>query len=532
MKRSTILLLFCSILVALPQQSDAQLFKKRKTKAVVELQAKLDSLQKAYDSLYAEHQSLMEPISSDDEDMMEDELSIDYNPDNIDSLLNIYYIQKQMDPNEVDFEQMDRDSLTSETPDEVYIARLKAMNSFIPIEFNRYVKNYLIRYTSLKSLPRIIALSRFYFPMIEQTLDEFGLPKELEAMAIIESAFNPRAVSRANAKGMWQFMYKAAKQYGLEMDSYVDERYDPDASCHAAARYLKDAYEIFGDWPLAIASYNCGAGNVMKAIRRSGGKTTFWGIYDYLPRETRGYVPAFIGALYAMAYYQDHGIVPAQLSLPAHVDTIHINRNLHFNQICETIGIPLEQLRDLNPMYLHDIIPGNTHEYILNLPHTYVNQFIDKEEEIYAYKDSIFFNQVNIKKIENGMSDGGQRIIHKVRSGETLGSIARRYHVSVAQIKTWNSLRSNNIRVGQKLAIHGSGGSSKAGSSATKASAKSSAGSNVSGGYTTYTVRKGDTLYKIANDNGITLKDLYALNNLTSKSKIYPGMVIRVKKAK
>ena len=530
MMKRTIILISLSLLIALPQAGQAQIISKKKHQRIVEeLQEKLDSLQRSYDSLYAEHQNLTDPINDSSEDYLENEL-IEYNPDNIDSLLNVYYIQQQMDPNEVDFLEMDRDSLTSDIPDEVYIARLKAMNSFIPIEFNRYVKNYIIRYTNLKSLPRIIALSKFYFPMIEQTFDEFGLPKELKALAIIESAFNPRAVSRANAKGMFQFMYTAAKHYGLEMDSYVDERYDPAAACRAAAQYLKDSYEIFGDWPLAIASYNCGAGNVSKAIRRSGGKTSFWGIYDYLPRETRGYVPAFIAALYAMQYYPDHGIVPAQLAMPAHVDTVHINRNLHFRQISETIGIPLEQIRDLNPMYLHDVVPGNTHEYVLNLPHTYVNQFIDKEDEIYAYKDSVFFNPVSIKKIEKGVSDEGQRVIHKVRKGETLGSIARRYHVSVSQIKSWNKLRSNNIRINQKLVIYGKGSAPK--SSGSSGSQSSKLKTDSGSGYATYTVRKGDTLYEIAKANGVTVKELYNLNNLNSKSRIYPGMVIRVKKAK
>lgn len=532
MKRISIIIAVLS-LAFLPQTYFAQ-SKKQQKLVIAELQHKIDSLQRSYDSLYAEHQDLLEPVSSGEGDIMESEfLTIDYNSDNIDSLLNLYYIQRQMDPNEVDFAAMDRDSLTSDIPDEVYIQRLKAMNSFIPMDFNRYVKNYLIRYTTLKSLPRIIALSKFYFPSIEQTFDEFGLPKELKALAVIESAFNPRAVSRANAKGMWQFMYTIAKYYGLEMDSYVDERYDPAASCRAAAQYLKDAYQIFGDWPLAIASYNCGAGNVSKAIRRSGGKTTFWEIYDYLPRETRGYVPAFIAALYAMQYYPEHGVVPAQLALPAHVDTFHINRNLHFNQISETLGIPIDQIRDLNPMYLHDIIPGNTHEYILNLPNTYSNQFIDREDEIYAYKDTVFFNPINVKKIEKGVSDEGQRVIHKVRSGETLGSIARRYHVTVNQIKNWNNLRTTNIRVGQRLVIQGKGGAntSKASSAASSSTHTPQAKTSASG-YSTYTVRKGDTLYEIARKTGTTVNELYELNSLNKYSKIYPGMVIRIKQAK
>ncbi|MBQ0025328.1 MAG: LysM peptidoglycan-binding domain-containing protein [Bacteroidales bacterium] len=531
MRKFTVILSLAALL-AIPQYgySQSPLFQthKQQRRLIEELQGRVDSLQKAYDSLYSEHQTLLEPVTSGDgDDIVNEDIAVsDSSPECIDSLLNIYYIQKQMNTDEFDFESMERDSLTSNVPDEVYIERLQRLNSFIPIEFNKYVKNSIIRYTNLASTPRIISLSKFYFPMIESILNEYNLPQELKAMAVIESAFNPRAVSRARAKGMWQFMYTTAKRYGLEMDSYVDERYDPEAACRAAAQYLKDAYDIFGDWSLAIASYNCGEGNVRKAIRRSGGKTNYWDIYNYLPRETRGYIPVFIAALYILQYYPDHYIVPAQISLPAHVDTFHIDRNLHFSQISEVIGIPMEQIRDLNPKYLHDIIPGKSHEYVLNLPFQYSSLFVDKQEEIYAYKDTVFFNPVSIKKIEQGTSDDGQQIVHKVRSGETLGGIAKRYHVTVSQIKNWNGLRSNTIRVGQKLRIYGKGSAPKAQSASS--SAKTATGS--ANGYATYKVRKGDTLYEIARANGVSVSTLYELNNLNKYSKIYPGMVIRVKK--
>ena len=536
MKRLSLLLLLASLLVPIPGQ--AQNAKKKQAQLIEELTHRVDSLQQAYDSLYNEYQMLTAPANDTDGDILVDddiENLIEYNSDNIDSLLSIYYIQKQIDVNDFDVATLELDSLTSNIPDEVYIERLKKMNSFIPVQFNKVVKNAIIRYTERMPMvtSRIIGLSTYYMPLFEEIFDEYGLPKELKAMAVIESALNPRAVSRARAKGMWQFMYNTAKMYGLEMTSYVDERLDPLTSCRAAAQLLKDNYMIFGDWSLAIASYNCGAGNVSKAIRRSGGKTDFWEIYDYLPRETRGYIPAFIAALYTLNYYPEHGIVPAQVSLPAHVDTFHIDKNLHFGQISENIGIPMETLRDLNTQYLHDIIPGTEHTYILNLPHQYTLAFVDQEENIYNYKDSVFFSPVAVKKIQETGGSGEQRVIHKVKSGETLGSIAKKHHTSVANIKRWNGLKSDNIRVGQRLYIYGSAPKASGSSGSTQKSSgstqKSSSSSGNTEGASYYIVKSGDTLGGIAKKTGVSLNTLYKLNNMNAKTKIYPGMKIRTK---
>ena len=514
--------------------------KKKQTQLIEELQHKLDSLQQAYDSLYNEYQMLSAPANDTDGDILVDddiETLIEYNSDNIDSLLNIYYIQKQIDVNDFDVATLEMDSLTSNIPDQVYIDRLKKMNSIIPVQFNKVVKNAIIRYTERMPLAtsRIIGLSTYYMPLFEEIFDEYGLPKELKAMAVIESALNPLAVSRARAKGMWQFMYNTGKIYGLEMTSYVDERFDPLTSCRAAARLLKDNYMIFGDWSLAIASYNCGAGNVNKAIRRSGGKTDFWEIYDYLPRETRGYIPAFIAALYTLNYYPEHGIVPAQISLPAHVDTFHVEKNLHFQQISDNIGIPMETLRDLNPQYLHDIIPGTEHTYILNLPHQYTLAYVDLQDSIYRYKDSVFFSAVAVQKIKETGGSGEQRVIHKVKSGETLGSIAKKHHTSVANIKRWNGLKSDNIRVGQRLYIYGAAGK-PSGSSSSGTASKSTSSQKSSGTATTassdasyYIVKSGDTLGGIAKKTGVSLNTIYKLNNMNAKTKIYPDMKIRTK---
>ncbi len=510
------------------------IFKSDKTR-IEELQRQLDSLQKAYDSLYVDYQTVVEPVNIDDSDDSTDAPAIEYTAESIDSLLNAYYIQNSIDVNDFDLISIDRDTLTSNIPDSVYIARLNKMNSFIPIQFNRYVKNSIIRYTDRipGATRKIISLAPYYLPQFEEIFDEFGMPTELKAMAVIESALNPRAVSRANAKGMWQFIYTTARRYGLNINSFVDERLDPITACRAAAQYLKDSYLVFGDWSLAIASYNCGLGNVRKAINRSGGKTDFWEIYDYLPRETRGYIPAFIAALYILEYYPEHGFTPMPVSLPSAVDTFHINKMLHLQQVADNIDIPLDLVRDLNPQYFHDIIPGTEREYILRLPFNYSKAFIEKEEEIYKYKDTTFFNEVAIKKIsENPASDNSGRIYHKVRKGETLAGIASKYHTTVANIKRWNGLRSNTIKVGQRLAIYGKSGSSKSFASGSSGSTASSGSSNSGGNdYVMYTVRKGDTLSAIARRHGVSLSTLLKNNNLKTSSKIYPGMKIRIKKA-
>ena len=540
MKRLTLLLVLSSLLVpALPCRAQHMSERKKQNLLIEQLQQRIDSLQQVCDSLLNENQMLSAPANDTDGDILVDddiENLVEYNSDNIDSLLNIYYIQKQIDVNDFDVATLELDSLTSNIPDEVYIERLKKMNSFIPVQFNKVVKNAIIRYTERMPMAtaRIIGLSTYYMPLFEEIFDEYGLPKELKAMAVIESALNPRAVSRARAKGMWQFMYNTGKIYGLEMTSYVDERYDPLTACRAAARLLKDNYMIFGDWSLAIASYNCGAGNVSKAIRRSGGKTDFWEIYDYLPRETRGYIPAFIAALYTLNYYPEHGIVPTQINLPAHVDTFHVDKNLHFQQISDNIGIPMETLRDLNPQYLYDIIPGTEHTYILNLPHQYTLSYVDLQDSIYRYKDSVFFNAVAVQKIKETGGSGEQRVIHKVKSGETLSSIASKHHTTVANIKRWNNLKSNTIHIGQRLYIYGSAGKSSGSSSGGSGKSGSKSGSTTttassSSGASYYTVKSGDTLGGIAKKTGVSLNTLYKLNGLNAKSVIRPGMKIRTK---
>ena len=446
-----------------------------------------------------------------------------------DSLLNIWYAHKMTN---VESEIFDMDSVKfqSNVPDSVYIKRIEQMNSFITLPYNDIVKNHIIRYSEKmpKTMSHILGLCEYYMPIFEETFNRYDMPEELKAMAIIESALNPVAVSRVGAKGMWQFMYHTAKLYGLHIDSFVDERLDPVKAADAAARYLKDAYNIFGDWNLAIASYNCGAGNVNKAIRRSGGKRGFWDIWPYLPRETRGYGPAFVGALYTLKYYREHGIRPEAIQMPAHVDTFKINKMVHLKQVSELTGAPLEELKNLNPQYRHEIIPGNEREYILRLPYQYTNAFIEHEDTLHLHKADVYFNPTTIKKIKDG--GDGERIVYRVKKGDVLGKIAGKYRVSVAQIKRWNNLKSNNIRIGQRLIIYRGGKTPATSSAKTGADSKSSSKTvkGSSGDYVMYTVKKGDSFYLIAkNYPGVSDKDIMKFNGISS-SKLQPGMKIKI----
>lgn len=520
--------------------------KDRKTleKENAQLKAKMDSLKMELERYRCELH-IADSINNEMVELYEgeagkEEASIipeDYTAEISDSLLSIWYVHKKTTL-ENDYD-MDSVRFVSNVPDSVYIERIKRMNSFINLPYNEIVKNYIILYSEKMGarFENMLGLCSYYMPIFQETLNRHDLPEELKAMAIIESALNPLAVSRAGAKGMWQFMYGTARMYGLHIDSFVDERLDPVKSADAAARYMKDAYDIFGDWNLAIASYNCGAGNVNRAIRRSGGSREFWDIWPYLPRETRGYVPAFVGALYAMNYYKEHGLRPAAVDMPVHVDTFKINKMLHLKQVSELVGVPLEELKNLNPQYRHEIVPGNDREYILRIPYNYTNAFIDCEDSLYRHKAEEYFNPATIKKIKDG--GDGERIVYRVKSGDYLGKIASRYRVSVNQIKRWNNLKSNNIRVGQRLVIYRGGKviSSAPASTAkpaaqtkqTAAPAQKAAAVNTSAEYTTYTVKSGDSLYLIAKRYpGVSAQNIMDFNGIGSNIK--PGMTLKIPK--
>lgn len=481
----------------------------------------------------------------------------DYTLDVTDSLLSLWYVHSNMRKGDTVSFNMDSVHFRSSVTDKEYLQRLADMNSFITLPFNETVRNYIILYSEKMptKMSSMLALSQYYFPIFEEIFDRYGLPKELKYMAVIESAFNPVAVSRAGAKGMWQFMYNTAKMYGLTINSFVDERLDPVKSADAAARYMRDAYRIFGDWNLAISSYNCGSGNVNKAMRRSGSRE-FWPVYNYLPRETRGYVPAFVGAMYAFTYYREHGLVPETDSMPVQVDTFHIRRMLHFQQVSALTGVSVEMLKKLNPQYVHDIVPGTAkEEYVLRLPYQYTSKFIENEDSVYAYNAKEYFSPATLQNIAVSGSASSQRIAYKVKSGDYLGRIASRYHVTVKQIMEWNHLRNTNLRVGQVLYIYGkfngpvaqsSGASSKSSAAssskgsassdgATRASSKGSAAtpppadSAAEGTYTVYVVKSGDSLYRISQDYpGVSADDIMKFNGIGTD--IRPGMKLKIPK--
>ena len=481
----------------------------------------------------------------------------DYTLDVTDSLLSLWYVHSNLRKGDTVSFNMDSVHFRSSVTDKEYLQRLADMNSFITLPFNETVRNYIILYSEKMptKMSSMLALSQYYFPIFEEIFDRYGLPKELKYMAVIESAFNPVAVSRAGAKGMWQFMYNTAKMYGLTINSFVDERLDPVKSADAAARYMRDAYRIFGDWNLAISSYNCGSGNVNKAMRRSGSRE-FWPVYNYLPRETRGYVPAFVGAMYAFTYYREHGLVPETDSMPVQVDTFHIRRMLHFQQVSALTGVSVEMVKKLNPQYVHDIVPGTAkEEYVLRLPYQYTTKFIENEDSVYAYNAKEYFSPATLQNIAVSGSASSQRIAYKVKSGDYLGRIASRYHVTVKQIMEWNHLRNTNLRVGQVLYIYGkfngpvaqsSGASSKSSAAssskgsassdgATRASSKGSAAtpppadSAAEGTYTVYVVKSGDSLYRISQDYpGVSADDIMKFNGIGTD--IRPGMKLKIPK--
>lgn len=347
--------------------------------------------------------------------------------------------------------------------DEVIIKRLQAIPTTIEMPFNPVVRNYVNLYVSRRRslVETMLGLSLYYMPIFEEALEREGLPLELRNLPIIESAMNPNAVSRAGATGLWQFMLPTARGLGMEINTLVDERRDPIKASQCAARYLKQLYGIFNDWGLTIAAYNCGPGNITKALTRAGASAEnpkdYWDIYYYLPAETRGYVPGFIGATYAMTYYADHGISPALAKRPILTDTLHVTDRMHFKAISDVLDIPIEELRTLNPQYRQDIIPGDVKPYALRLPAQLVYNYLMFADSIRTASEAFASRAVvDLGGPDQAGGDGSYRDVtkwHKVRRGETLGSIAGRYGVTTRQIKRWNKLRSNKVRRGAKLKI-------------------------------------------------------------------------------
>ena len=401
-----------------------------------------------------------EPDSTDfDLDEDEDPDSATVIPDDFTSSLDFLLQNWAVDKNVTSNCISQSNPLTDENQ---YRERLRKLPHLIEMPYNTAIKSFIDIYTQQrrKQVEYLLGLSDYYFPIFESALEAMRLPLELKYLPIIESALNPKAVSRAGATGIWQFMIGTGKMYGLEVNTLVDERMDPVKSSKVAAEYLKELYSIFSDWHLAIAAYNCGPGNVNKAIRRAGGKRDFWAIYPYLPSETRSYVPIFIAAGYVMNYADKHNICAAKIRIPALTDTIMLNRRVHMEQISSVLNIQMDELRLLNPQYRRDIIPGDIKPYPVCLPHNYANLFIDRRDEIYAYKaNTLVDNRRDEVEIPKPVYNPPKRdskskfTYHTVRKGQNLGSIAKKYRTTVAKIRKANGMRTSKIKTGQKLKI-------------------------------------------------------------------------------
>lgn len=401
----------------------------------------------------------------------------------VDSLLHLYNTQRYLKPS-ADCNQPDINPFYEK---EVYKARLQRMPTIIEMPYNDVVQKFIDRYANnlRRSVSIMLGATNFYMPIFEEALEAYNLPLELKYLPVIESGLNPQATSYVGAAGLWQFMIGTGKRYGLEINSLVDERRDLIKSSYAAANYLSDLYRIFRDWNLVIAAYNCGPDKINKAIHRAGGTKDYWQIYPYLPKETRGYVPAFIAANYIMNYYCDHNICPMVADIPAKTDTVMVNRDIHFNQIASVLNMEVSQLKELNPQYRRNIINGSNKPSSLRLPSTLVNKFIDNEQAIYDYNADALLNkraevEVNEENIANtsyshsnsytrSSNNNSYRSSrhknkhtkkHKERSqnvtikdGDTLSEIAERNHTTVSKLKKLNKISGSNIRAGKKLRV-------------------------------------------------------------------------------
>ena len=484
----------------------------------------------------------------------------------LDSLVNLWYIKHSLKNHSQKLsEEALNDSLIPEFSDSIVKLKLAAIQSVIPLSYNKPVQSFINLYTQKrrKQVSIMLGLADLYFPVFEKELDAAGLPLELKYIPVIESALNKLAISRAGATGMWQFMYPTGKLYKLKINSYVDERRDPYLSTVAAVKFLKEMYNIYQDWLLVIAAYNCGPGNVNKAIRRSGGKTSFWEIYNYLPRETRGYVPAFIAANYTFHYYKDFHIVKLPIDIVVS-DTVLVKNKVHFGQIADILKIPIGEIKEMNPQYRRNIIPAtNKHPYPLRLPNNEIGNFLTLEDSIYHYKDSIFFAsdfQPNEPKTYSHSyfysaepDKNSKKVYYTVKPGDNLGFISDWYDVPIRKVKLWNDIRGTFIKGGQKLVIfvpkskyefykkinHLSFAKKQklSGNPTTRNSTTSNNNTtlitkqqrNGSGKYVYYKVKNGDNFWSIAKKYpGISNYNIMKANNITNERSLKPGQILKI----
>ena len=505
---------------------------------------------------------------------------IAYTPERADSLAELLHLQHSDDAFQRFFDDYicePAEVIGDEDLDSLYAERLKKMVSPIHLPYNPLVRSYIKRYTDSSGLmSRVLALSKYYFPMIDEELLKAGLPVELHAMAIIESALQAKAYSRAGAAGLWQFIPTTAKAYGLEINSMVDERYDAVKSTKAACRYMKNLYDMYDDWSLAIAAYNCGPGNVNKALRRAGGGTKdFWEIYEYLPAETRGYVPCFIAANFVMNYHDRYGIHPSIAKHDLVTDTVGVNDRIHFNQIAAVLDIPVDELRLLNPQFCKDIIPGDYHTYYLTLPQGKIAGYLTSYDNILAYDSDIYQRRTYVEpgqqRTDNGqnnalnaaaqtqnadsnavipamIADNYEEKIHVVGRGENLRDIAKKYGVSATDLKRWNKLRRGKVKEGDQLVVHVYERDLAEASTAPttestvtttvepekprKDSKKNSDRKKKEKPSTiSYTVKKGDTLSAIAAKYGTTVRAIQQANGMSKgTTRLSIGQKLKIPK--
>jgi membrane-bound lytic murein transglycosylase D len=475
----------------------------------------------------------------------------------LDSLVNTWYVKIAIK----NLGEQEGDTAGLQCPDSVYINRLSKINSIISLPFNNIIRNHIELYTirQREKFCAVLGLKDYYFPMIEDVFDSYGLPAEFKYMAVIESALNPNAVNgRSGAAGLWQFMYSTGRMYGLTINSVVDERRDPVKATHAAARYLKDLYDIYNDWVLVIAAYDCGPGNVNKAIKRSGNKKDYWEIYYRLPKETRGYIPQYIAAAYAVNYYAEHNLQPLPLNIPVATDTIMVNKDIHLAQISEVMGIPLGELQALNPQYRTGLVPGYSKPQTLTLPMNHLGDFIDLTDTIRSYKSDVYLSKTTRIADPTRSSyittniKGKTKLIYTIKDGDNIGFISEWYKVGLSDLRNWNNIYRNNIRVGHKLVIYVDPAKAEyyskintmsfaekqalVGKTAVSNSQPLTATATMlpedtDGEYIIYTVHNGDTIWDIVKmyDN-VTATQVLSLNNISDPGKIKAGQKLKIKR--
>lgn len=453
----------------------------------------------------------------------------------ISNLDSVDYIDKEK------LAQIKRDRI--KFPDSVIINNLDTLqyNSAVQLSFNKIVKRYIEHYTirARAQTCAMLGLADYYFPIFEEELDRQGLPLELKYLPIIESALNPTAFSRVGASGLWQFMYRTGKQYKLKVNSYIDERRDPMKSTVAAAAYLKDLYKMYGDWMLVIAAYNCGQGNVNKAIRRSGGKKNYWDIYYSLPRETRGYVPTFIAAMYVFNYSEQYNLYPMKPDFPPMCDTVMINKKLHFEQISAVVNMPVSQIRELNPQYSKNIVPATAHRPLaIKMPYNFVNEFVENQDSVLAFnrakyfdvKDRIVDPRARYQTYAHAAPKNRTKIYYTVKKGDVVGKIARRFHVRSSDMRYWNRIRRNNIRIGQKLVLYVPNSKVKSIKKYKNVKIVGTSYKAPKGQYVYHRVRRGENLWTIARKYpGVSNKDIMRWNNIRNAKLVKPGVRLKIK---